>query len=449
MELHETQEKVAKSRAKYRVVNCGRQWGKTTLAVWEMIACAATRKDRRIGYIAPTYIQARDIAWKMLKDYSEPIWAKEPNETRLEIYLKTQDGGESEIVLKGWESIESVRGTQFDFVVLDEVAKMRNFKEGYEAALQGALVKRDADVLFISTPYGYNHFYDLHERNGDKWESFTFTSYDNPFLTKDVLDQVKSTTTPDYFAQEYLAQFTRFTGLIYREFDATRHIHTFTHELNEHADYYFGLDFAVRGYTAVVPIKVKSDGNIYILDEYKVESKTAQQHIESIKEMLKKYADLDKWMGYGDPAGFMKNQQKGDMIWAIADEYLESGLSVTPANNEVTGGINFVRQLFLQNRLHISPSCTALYDEIQQYQWKDTPDSQKGVRSDPEEVRKINDHLVDALRYVCYSKPTAPEEIEPKRDTVFPIKFPPPRIEEPNQNEDRFEEIDTTSIFDA
>lgn len=451
MKFHQTQAQVAKDKTKYRVVCCGRQWGKTTLSIWEMLGCAYAKKDRRVGYFAPYVSQARDIAWAMLKQATEPVWAKAPNETRLELFIKTQDGGISEIVLKGFENIESARGQQFDFLVLDEVAKMKRFEEGWQAVLLPTLLFRNGQALFISTPYGYNHFHKLFtegQSGNPQYKSFQFSSYDNPFLAKEVLEDAKRTTTPDYFQQEYLAQFVRFTGLIYKEFDITRHVHDFEHTFNEYGDYYYGQDFAVRGFTAALPLKLKSDGHIYLLDNYKEENLTALQHGPDIKTMLKLYADLEKYTGFGDPSGFAKNQQKGEMIWSLADEYLEQGFPLVPANNEVTAGINFVRQLFKQDKIHIHPRCQKLVDELLQYQWKDQPDKQIGTIDAPEQVRKLKDHLVDSLRYALYSKPVAPSEEEEPRLTTFPAQFPPPKIEQPSEDSDKITPIDIPSYLD-
>src|SRR3990167_4170714 len=120
MELHPTQKIVAKDNHDYRIVCCGRQWGKTTLAVLEITACAYAKSGKEIAYLASTYDQARNIAWAMLKEYTKAIWAKGPNESRLELTLKTQDNGESKIQLGGYENVETYRGRQFDFIVLDE-----------------------------------------------------------------------------------------------------------------------------------------------------------------------------------------------------------------------------------------------------------------------------------------------------------------------------------------
>ena len=438
MRLHPTQSEIVKDRTKFRVVNCGRQWGKTTAATEELAACAYSKGGKRVAYFATTHGQARDIAWTMLKEKLRPVLAAEPNETLLELKIHTQDKGVSELFLRGWESVERSRGTQYDFIVLDEVAKMRRFKEGWEGALLGTLAFRNGTALFISTPYGFNHFHDLYQlgQSGDpNWRSWKFTSYDNPYLSRDYLSTIQSTVTEDYWAQEYLADFRRFTGLIYKEFDLTKHVINFDHVKDQHADYYFGIDFAVRGFTASLPCRMGTDGKVYILDNYKEEQLTAVQHRESIHTMLSTYASIDKYVGYADPAGFMKTQQGNGMLWSIADEYQDL-LPMVPANNEVTAGINYVQQLFRQDKLLIHDRCTKLIEELLQYQWKEQTPTRVGKEDDPEKVRKLNDHLVDAMRYMLFSKPSAPSELEAPRTTTFPITFPPPRIEVETTGED-------------
>lgn len=404
---------MAQSRARYRVVNCGRQWGKTTLACWEMFACAYAKGGRRIAYFATTYGQARDIAWSYLREISKDVVIS-ANETRLELKIKTQDGGVSEIVLRGFESVETTRGQQFDFIVLDEVSKMRNFKEGWEAVLLGTLAFRRGNALFISTPYGFNHFFDLYQlaKTNKDYEAWTFSSFDNPHLPVEYLESIRQTVTNDFWSQEYLAEFRRFTGLVYSEFEITKHVEPF--ELTEKYTPLFGQDFAVRGWTANVPCFVDTKGEFWFPDNYKVQGMTAEQHFEGIKEMLNRYDKFQNYLGYADPAGWAKNQTKGEMIWSLADEYLELGLNISPANNNVTAGINYVKQLFKNNKIHIHPRCTDLIDELQQYQWKAQSDGTKDENDEPEKVRKINDHLVDAMRYVLYSKAVATEPDKPK-----------------------------------
>lgn len=456
MNFHDTQDLVAKDNTQFRVVACGRQWGKTTLACWEMTACAYAKGGRRIAYFATTFGQARDIAWNMLKDITRNIWYKPPNETRLELYIKSQDGGISEILLKGFESVETSRGTQYDLIVLDEVAKMRSFKEGWQGVLLGTLAFRQGKALFISTPYGFNHFFDLYElgQSGNPlYKSWKFTSFDNPYLSREYLQSIQDISTVDFWSQEYLADFRRFTGLIYKEFSLEDHVRPVDHIYNENADYYFGLDFAVRGYTASLGGYVKPDGILYIPSraEYKELNKTAIEHSTAIRGIMEAIATFDKFLGFADPAGFAKNQQgirQGkEMTWSIADEYIDEGFPLVQANNEVNGGINYVRQLFKANKIVIDPSNTKLIDEILQYQWKEQSDKSIDIENEPEKVRKVNDHLVDALRYMAYSKPEPAEEIEPKRTTVFPAVFPL-KIDEVDKDKDQFTELEGSNPYE-
>jgi hypothetical protein len=399
-----------------------------------MIGLAHFRDDQEIAYFATTFDQARNIAWTMLKEFTHGLQAKPPNESRLELYIKTSTGNTSRITLRGYESVETTRGQQFDLIVCDEVAQMKNFQYTWSAILQPTLAFRKGKAVFIGTPRGFNHFSEMYEwgqkEKGGVWKSWLFTSYDNPFLDRKLIEQAKQDSPLDWFNQEYLAQFMRYTGLIYKEF-TEKMVQPFEHIFDSKAEYLFGQDFATRGNNAAVAIKIMENNMIYILDCVKKEGLTSQEFHQEIESMLLKYAPINKWVGYADPAGWMTTQQgiknNKPMQWSLADEYLEMGLSIIRANNQVNAGINYVRQLFQQERIIVHPRCQDLIDEISQYQWKEQPKTQVGERSEPEEPRKINDHLVDALRYALYSKPVAPEpEAEkPKWKEGEPLMFKP------------------------
>jgi phage terminase large subunit-like protein len=118
MILHQTQSIIAKDKTRFRTICCGRRWGKTTLAI-EEIKGRAVYTQSVIAYIAPTYQQARDIAWEMLKKEMKDIVVK-INESRLEIEVHNIKKSTSLIKLRGWESIETLRGQFFDLLVIDE-----------------------------------------------------------------------------------------------------------------------------------------------------------------------------------------------------------------------------------------------------------------------------------------------------------------------------------------
>ena len=119
LELKPAQWDVFLSDARFRVLVAGRRFGKTFLALAELCQ-AAWKPGRLVWYVAPTYKQAKRIAWSALKQMTRRYWKKTPNETDLRIELVT--GGT--IALRGADNFDSLRGDGLDFLVLDEYASM-------------------------------------------------------------------------------------------------------------------------------------------------------------------------------------------------------------------------------------------------------------------------------------------------------------------------------------
>lgn len=465
VEIAPWQLKARDSQSRFLMLCCGRKARKTTFMVNRLAFKALTdRSGLTYPYFAPFRKQAKQIVWedhisRILRLCNQFGIRYRINQSDLTV--RFEGGGKLQV--EGVDNAEAHRGkSDWGYVAIDEAASM-NLKYVWGEIVRPNLQVHKAGGIIGGTPKGFDEFYKMlkwgdHEYVIDEKSQdlqpdfFTIhaTSYDNPFNDPEEIEAAKRTSTPDYFRREYLALPTRFSGLVYPEFDEVEHVQEFDHEFNSHADYYFGMDFATRGYTAILVGKVRTNGHIYILDEYKERNETATNHGEKILEALEKYAELEKYAGYADPAGWAKNQQNKDMIWSLADEYLELGLPLVQGNNEVLGGINFVRQLLIAKKLHIHPRCEKLIAEFYQYQWKEQRESQKTEHEEPEKVRKINDHLLDALRYMVYSKPTAPDDLEEPRKTLFPgqLIVMPLKLEEEDKNRDVFEEIDIPSFFD-
>ena len=142
--------------------------------------------------------------------------------------VKTENDQETMIILRGWEAIETLRGQRFDFIILDEVSSMRNFWLHWEEVIRPTLTDTKGECLFISTPKGFDHFYDLYnkEASDTDFKSFHFTTYDNPFIPKEEIDKASKELTEDRFAQEYLADFRKTQGLVYKEFDRDIHVYS-------------------------------------------------------------------------------------------------------------------------------------------------------------------------------------------------------------------------------
>lgn len=380
MVLHETQKVTAKDTHRFRVLCCGRRWGKTTEAVEEIKGCALA-KNARIVYVAPTFQQARDIAWETLKKELEPI-INNINESRLELRVKNIKGGESVIILRGWEAIETLRGQKFDFIVLDEVAMMRNFWLHWEEVIRPTLTDAKGECLFISTPKGFNHFYELFckEKEDPDFKSFHFTSYDNPYLPKEELDKAKKELTDDRFSQEYLADFRKTEGLVYKEFDLLKSTYSDDFQVVNPTLKFAGVDFGYTNPTAIIEVVKDSDNHYWVTNEWYRTGKTNEEVIEYAKTLPMNYF-------YPDP----EDPQR-------IEEWRRAGLSIREVNKDVEKGIDTVRTLLKNGNLHIHSRCKQLIDEFQTYSYQE----KRADQNEPEKPIKENDHGLDALRYALF-----------------------------------------------
>lgn len=379
--LHAGQSLVASDTHRFRVCCNGRRWGKTTLAVLEMVAKAIYGNDRIIVYIAPTYQQARDIAWQELKKICAPVVDK-INESRLEITIKTVNGGLSTIMLRGWESVETLRGQKFHFIVIDEIASMRNWNANWQEVIRPTLTDFKGEALFISTPKGFNHFYDLYnlEHKDNDYKSFHFTSYDNEHIPKEEIDKAKLELSENRFSQEYLADFRKTEGLVYKEFNRERHVFD---ELPSHIQVHEVLAGADWGWTnPAAGLKVLKDSqrHYWITEEYYKTNKTTGEIIEWL-------ITLGSMKFYPDPAEPDRNE-----------EARKAGLNVRDVSKDIEAGISCLQDLFKQGRIHIHSSCVNLIWELETYCY---PEKKPG-HNESELPIKENDHAMDCLRYILY-----------------------------------------------
>jgi len=404
--LTPSQKIIAKDTHRFRVANCGRRFGKTILAS-EEIKGKAIASECRIAYIAPTYGQARDIIWQVLIKELKEIAVK-INESRLEIEVNNLKGTTSLIQLRGWESIETLRGQKFHFIVVDEIAMMRNFWIYWQEVIIPTLTDTKGEVLFISTPKGFNHFYELYnlELDNEDRKSFHFTTYDNPHIEDEEIDKLKSQMTEDRFAQEYLAEFKRTEGLVYKEFNRDKHIYkelpTFQAQ-----EVIAGVDFGFTNPTAVYQIIKDYDNRYWINFEW---YKTGQTN-DQIAEVV---ASLNANKVHPDP-------EAPEKILELKNKEINC-FEVKKGKDSIKNGITKIRELLKQNRIFVNAECKNLIWEFETYSYPDKrPDN-----PEPEIPIKDNDHALDAIRYAIVSNCTDPvindyflnEQIERNHDIL-------------------------------
>jgi len=213
VKLHPAQLEIFNSPARFKVVSAGRRFGKSRLAAWILIIKALQSEDKDVFYIGPTFQQAKDIMWGMLKELlqgTELIESTHENTATMTLVNGRK------ISLKGSDRPDTLRGVGLAYVVLDEYASMK--VEVWEQIIRPTLSDVKGGALFIGTPAGKNHFYDLFIE-GDKdddWETFQFNSTDNPLIDPEEVEVAKKTMSTQAFRQEFEASFVSFTGGIFK-----------------------------------------------------------------------------------------------------------------------------------------------------------------------------------------------------------------------------------------
>jgi predicted phage terminase large subunit-like protein len=230
------QQEVFSDPTRFKIVAAGRRTGKSRLAAWKLILNALQVERGHVFYVAPTQGQARDIMWSTLLELGHEV-IKNAHINNLQITLING----ATISLKGADRPETMRGVSLKYLVMDEYADMK--PEVWEQILRPALADQKGGALFIGTPMGRNHFYDLYmygEMGDDPtYKSWHFTSYDNELLDPEEIDMAKKSMSSFAFKQEFMASFAAQGSDIFKE-DWVQ----FDDEEPEDGDYYIAIDLA-------------------------------------------------------------------------------------------------------------------------------------------------------------------------------------------------------------
>lgn len=210
---------------RFSVVVAHRRMGKTVSAINHLIKAAILNKKEapRYAYIAPTYGQAKRVAWDYLVKYATPMGGTENiSELRVDFWGRR-------IQLYGSDNPESLRGQYFDGVILDEIGDQN--PKIWTDIVRPALADRLGWCLFIGTPKGHNHFKELRdraEREAD-WGLLEFKASETKVIAPSELIAAKSEMGDDKYLQEFECSFDAavegsYYGQIINDLEEKRHI---------------------------------------------------------------------------------------------------------------------------------------------------------------------------------------------------------------------------------
>ena len=235
-----------KSLKRFNLLVCHRRFGKTVFSIMEMIdrGLRCDHRNPQYAYIAPTYAQAKRVAWEYLKYYCSFIPGAKANEAELRIDIPREhaDGSKDKIrfMLLGADNPDSLRGIYLDGCVLDEYAQCPPMMWG--EVIRPALSDRKGWAIFIGTPKGQNHFYDMLVRYRElmaegkpNYYAAVYRASETGVLDDEELDDAKDTSSEEEFAQEYECDFAAalvgaYYGKYINELDSANRIIDFDHD---------------------------------------------------------------------------------------------------------------------------------------------------------------------------------------------------------------------------
>jgi hypothetical protein len=398
------------------VLLMGRQSGKTFFAVnhsW----LSATIHQGRYFVVFKTYKQAHEVVWRQYVPLipKELIYKKNEQDLLIELnYVHgpvtlpdgtiiqvehDEDKPRSSIQLLGSDQADSHRGFKANGIIFDEYADQN--PDNWLTVYQPMFTTTNGWAIFMGTPRGYNHFYDLVEqaKDDDTWFYQEATWRDSPYATPEAI----ATARKDYeskgqlstFYQEYELEFRSVQGAVYPQFDRDIHVipqREWVDKVPPDLTIYAGIDFGYHT-TACLFIGIDKDQNWYVFDE-----------LYGREEIL---ADLMPriWEKVGDSRLVL---MIGDSQAKDAIETMQTkGYPIVPVvkrADSITHGIDLIRQKLRPRMqlvgppkpsLFISGVCKNFIQELEAYRYPE----EKPDRNPSEQPVKEDDHGPDALRY--------------------------------------------------
>lgn len=396
------------SASRFRLANCGRRFGKSTMAGEDMES-KLFQKDKLFWIVGPTYdlgekefrVIWQDLIVKLQLGRDSSI-RKAYNKKQGNMFIKFPWG--TEVVVRSADHPENLVGDALDWVIMSEAAKHK--QETWERFIRPALADKRGGADFPTTPEGFNWYYDMWMLGQDatlpEYSSWKFPSWANSVVYPGGFDDpeiqlLRKTMAKEAFDQEIGADFGSFVGKIYPEWDAA--VHVTNVPFLPHLPNYIAFDWGYTNPLAAVEFQITPSDEIRVWRVHYKAYERVEEHCRMIREQEQ-------------PSGYRIDLCFGDAADPEAAETVSLKLAPCVADpNAKTNwreGIDLVRS-FLEREIgqdeHGGPiygpallvdfKCKELINEFNNYK---APQSVKG-KNVQEIGLKQDDHALDALRY--------------------------------------------------
>lgn len=419
---------------RFRTLVAGRRSGKTFLACSESLTVlvdplyevpgvgrkfSAWRphdRPRRAIYVAPTYRQAKDVAWLEAKEMSRPFWAREPLETELKIILQ---GGHT-LQLYGAENYDRIRGTGNDFAVIDEYADIH--PDAWQLVIRHTLADRGGAALFIGTPKSFDHFHDLHQKAKElaNWAAFSYTTEQGGLVSPEEVESARLEMDPLSFRQELLASFEDL--LAFRAYYAFSDNNVMQADFDPTLPLILCCDFNISPMSWVLCQRFGDGAGgdiVQVLDEVVVRetSTPAQCRLmdEIVDQLLPPSMIRVPIQVYGDASGDSRSASGSPSDVRIIKEHFGNSplydasfhfQRSNPLQKDRVAAVNRmlgdIEKASFRQRLFVDPRCRELIKDLRQVVWQsDSHGNSTGSLSKKDADRT---HASDALGYYIYGE---------------------------------------------
>ena len=403
------------NKHRWSVLVCHRRFGKTVCMINHLIKSAlmCKHKNPRFAYIAPTFKQAKSIAWDYMKQFTAKIPATKFNETELRVDLPNG----ARITLLGAENSDGLRGIYLDGCVIDEYANIEG--KLFAEIIRPALSDRKGYCVFIGTPAGMNNnFYDLyqHANGADDWFNYKAKASDTKIVDPEELEKAREVMGEKKYLQEFECDWiANIEGAIYGDeiakiddkkqlarvpYDPTLPVST-------------SWDLGVADHSSIIFFQQRGTA-IQIIDYHEERGHGLPHYIQLLNE--KPYIYKEHYAPHDiEVQEFGNGKTRREIAYQLGVRF-----KVVP-KLPVEEGIHAVTMLL--NRCWIDTDhCKSLIDALRHYHRKYI-DKNRMFRSKP--VHDWSSHACDAMRYLAVglqelnTRQSAPQSVADNSYTII------------------------------
>lgn len=370
-----------------------RRAGKTVACIMDLVDAAlrTEKPNARFAYIAPHFVQAKDVAWTYLKQYTATLPGVQINESELRIDLPNG----ARLRLYGADNYDRLRGLYFDGIILDEYADMD--PRAWAEVVRPTLSDRKGWATFIGTPKGRNTFYEVWsdaKKDKDNWFTMILRASETGLVDKGELDDARKAMSPEQYEQEYECSFeAAIVGAYYgREMTtaaAEKRVRSVPWEpsLPVYTAWDLGLDDATSVWFAQV---VGSE--VRLIDYYEVNN-LALSAVARVLLNEKPYTYAEHYLPHdAEIRELMTAKSRKDSLESLGIRPV-----VVATRQSVEEGINAVRNM-LPKCVFDEAKCERGIESLKQYQ-REWDGKLKTFRQRP--LHDWTSHGADAFRYLA------------------------------------------------